>query len=155
MSRPGCSVPKQFTSSPVWGRRSHYPQLYPPPSPCPSGMETMFSHSHIKNRNMLLQPFLVIITLGIYGIYWFHVTLGELHRANNREEPQSWKWTILFCIPLLDFFSFWHYAGEYGEFVWDKYPRILIFILWLVFFPAVWFLVQRDLNRTASVQYIG
>ena len=115
----------------------------------------MYNNSHIKNRNMFLQPFLVIITLGIYGIYWFHVTLGELHQANNREEPRHWKWTILFCIPLLDFFSFWHYAGEYSEFVWNKYPRVLIFILWIVFFPAVWFLVQRDLNRTAGAQYMG
>ena len=115
----------------------------------------MFSHSHIKYRNMLVQPLLVIITLGIYGVYWFHVTLGELHRANGRTEPAQLKWTVLFCIPVLDFFSFWHYSGEYAEFVWGKYPRALVFILWIVFFPAVWFLVQRDLNRTASVQFMG
>ena len=116
----------------------------------------MFSYSHIKRRNMFLQPLLVVVTLGIYGIYWFHVTLGELHRANRREpEAGHWKWTILFCIPFLDFFTFWHYAGEYSEFVREKYPRVLIFILWILFLPAVWFLVQRDLNRAAGSQYMG
>ena len=114
----------------------------------------MFNYSHIKYRNMFLQPILVVITLGIYGIYWFHVTLGELQRANNRgPEVGHWKWTILFCIPLLDFFTFWHYAGEYTEFVREKYPRWLIFVLWIVFFPAVWFLAQRDLNRAASYHW--
>ena len=116
----------------------------------------MFNYSHIKYRNMFLQLILVIVTLGIYGIYWFHVTLGELQRANNRgPEAGRWKWTILFCIPFLDFFSFWRYAGEYAEFVREKYPRLLIFILCIVFFPAVWFLVQMDLNRAAGAQYMG
>lgn len=116
----------------------------------------MFNYGHIKHRNMFLQIILVIITLGIYGIYWFHVTLGELQRANGRgPEAGRWKWTILFCIPLLDFFSFWHYSGEYSEFVRGKYPRVLVFILWIVFFPAVWFLAQSDLNRSSGVQYMG
>ena len=116
----------------------------------------MFNYSHIKYRLMILQPFLLLITLGIYGIYWFHVTLGELRRANNRSEQTGWnrwKWTILFCIPILDLFSFWHYAGESAEFVRDKYPRWLIFVLWIVFFPAVWFLVQMDLNRAARYHW--
>ncbi len=113
----------------------------------------MYNYSHIKYRNMFVQPLLVIVTLGIYGIYWFHVILGELHRANNRVAAPRWKWTVLFCIPLLDFFSFWHFAGEYTEFVRDKYPRIVIFILWIVFLPAVWFLVQADLNRAARYHW--
>ena len=114
----------------------------------------MFNYSHIKHRNMFLQVFLLIITLGIYGIYWFHVTLGELHRANNRgPEVGYWRWTIFFCIPFVDFFSFWHYAGEYSYFVRDKYPRVLIFVLWIIFFPAVWFLAQLDLNRAASYHF--
>ena len=31
-------------------------------------------HSHIKYRNMVVQVILFIITLGIYGIYWFYST---------------------------------------------------------------------------------
>ena len=112
----------------------------------------MFDYSHIQHRKMLLQPLWVIITLGIYGIYWFHVTLGEMYRANNGAEPKGWdrwKWTVLFCIPFLDFFTFWRYGGEYSRFSNGKCPQWLIFVLWIVFLPAVWFLVQRDLNAAA------
>ncbi len=98
---------------------------------------------------MVMQVILFIITLGIYGIYWFYATLEELHQANGRE-PGGCGWTILAVIPLAHFFAWWHYANEYASFVRDKYPGIAIFILWLVFPPAVWFLAQRDLNRAAS-----
>lgn len=117
----------------------------------------MFNYSHIKHRNMFLQLFLVVITLGLYGIYWFHVTLGELHRANNRDpETGSWKWTIYFCIPILNFLSLWHYVGEYAEFVWNKHPKALVFILgipWILFPPFVWFLAQLNLNRAARYHW--
>ena len=37
-----------------------------------------------------------------------------------------------------------------ADFVAEKYPGIGIFVLWLLFSPAVWFLVQSDLNRVAN-----
>ena len=45
---------------------------------------------HIKHRNMWMQVLLAIITLGIYTIYWFHVTLGELYKANGHEDRRRW-----------------------------------------------------------------
>ena len=104
---------------------------------------------HIKYRNMVMQVILSIITLGIYTIYWFHVTLGELYRANGRADEKRWLWTLLYIIPIAQFFAYWHQGHEYARFVEEKYPGIAIFILWLVFGPAVWFLVQQDLNRAA------
>lgn len=109
----------------------------------------MFQYDHIKYRNMVMQVILFIITLGIYGIYWFYATLEELHQANGSEKSGC-LWTLLALIPLVQLFAWWHYANEYTRFVRDKYPGIVIFILWLVFIPVVWFLVQRDLNRAAS-----
>ena len=90
-----------------------------------------------------------IVSFGFYGIYWYFVTLEELHKANGREESGC-LWTFLLFVPIVSLFSFWHYSQEYSEFVADKYPGIGIFILWIVFSPAVWFLVQSDLNRAAS-----
>ena len=104
---------------------------------------------HIKYRNMVMQVILTIITLGIYTIYWFHVTLGELYTANDRADEKRWLWTILYIIPIAQFFAYWHQGHEYARFVEEKYPGIAIFILWLVFGPVVWFLVQMDLNRAA------
>ncbi len=110
----------------------------------------MFDYSHIKYRNMFLQPFLVVFTLGIYLFYWFHVTLAELHRANGRgPEVGRWRWTLLACIPLLHLIALWHYVGEYSEFVRGRFSRGLLMVLATLFFPALWFLAQMDLNRAA------
>ena len=86
----------------------------------------------------------------IYTIYWFHVTLGELYKANGREDRRRWLWTLLYIIPFAQFFAYWHQGYQYDQFVNGKYPGIAIFILWIVFGPVVWFLVQRDLNQAAQ-----
>ena len=106
-------------------------------------------YSHVKYRNMVVQVLLFIITLGIYGIYWFYVTYKETSRANGKTEANAFLWTILFLIPIASFFAAWKHSMEYAEFVDNKYPGIAIFILWIVFAPVVWFLVQSDLNRAA------
>ena len=105
---------------------------------------------HIKRRNMWVQVLLAIITLGIYTIYWFYVTLEELHRANGNQDGGGCLWTILYLIPIANLFAYWHQSQEYDKFVSGKYPGIAIFILWIVFAPVVWFLVQRDLNAAAE-----
>ncbi|MDE2938740.1 MAG: hypothetical protein OXR67_07440 [Chloroflexota bacterium] len=105
---------------------------------------------HIKRRNMWVQVLLFIITLTIYGIYWFHVTLGEMYRANGTEDRRRWLWTILYIIPIAQLFAYWRQSQEYDKFINGKYPGIAIFILWIVFAPVVWFLVQRDLNAASE-----
>ncbi len=104
--------------------------------------------AHIKYRNMVVQVVLAIVTFGIYTIYWYYVTLDELHRANGKAEGAG-MWTLLSIIPLVNLIAQWHHSFEYARFVDDKYPGIAIFILWIVFSPVVWFLVQSDLNRAA------
>ncbi|MCH8206186.1 MAG: DUF4234 domain-containing protein [Chloroflexi bacterium] len=98
---------------------------------------------------MVMQVVLVIVTLGIYAVYWYYVTLKELHIANGKDEGAG-VWTVLSLIPFANLFSWWHYSMEYEEFSKRKYPGIAIFILFLVFSPVVWFLVQSDLNKAAS-----
>ncbi len=104
---------------------------------------------HIKYRNMVMQVVLVIVTFGIYALYWFYVTLDELHKANGKTDG-SGMWTFLSLVPIAQYFAYWRHANEYTEFVDEKYPAIGIFILWIIFPPAVWFLVQSDLNRVAK-----
>jgi hypothetical protein len=104
---------------------------------------------HIKHRNMIMQVVLAIVTLGIYTIYWYYVTLEEMQKANGKTEGAG-IWTLLSIIPIANLFAQWHYSFEYAEFNGGKYPGIAIFILWIVFAPVVWFLVQTDLNRAAT-----
>ena len=102
---------------------------------------------------MIMQVVLAIVTLGIYAIYWYYVSLDELHKANGKADGAG-MWTVLSIIPIAkipiaNLFAYWHQSSEYAEFTGGKYPGIAIFILWIVFSPVVWFLVQMDLNRAA------
>lgn len=103
----------------------------------------------IKRRNMWVQVALIIVTLGLYQVCWFYVTLRELHIANDHG-PNSNLWPLLPFIPIAGFFPIWHYCREASLFTGDKYPKFLLFILWLFFWPAVWFLTQRELNQAST-----
>ena len=105
---------------------------------------------HIKNRNMIMQVVLTIVTLGIYSIYWFYSTLKELHIANGKEDAGEILWTILMFIPLANLFALWHYSEECAAFTDDKYPTFLMFILWIFFSPAVCLLTQLELNNAST-----
>ena len=103
----------------------------------------------IKRRNMVTQVFLMIVTLSIYGIYWFYVTSKEMIEHKGLDGSAG-LWTVLLFVPFGSFYS--HYKqGEAVEALTDgSMNRWIIFILWLVFSPAVWFIVQTELNKRAT-----
>ena len=47
----------------------------------------------IKRRNMWMQVLLMVITLGIYAIYWFYVTSKEMIEYKNLDGSAS-LWTV-------------------------------------------------------------
>ena len=103
---------------------------------------------HIEDRNMVMQVLLVIVTLGIYVVYWYYVTLKELHIA-NRKDQSAGPYTLLFLIPFISLIAWWHYASELSDFTDEKYPAILTFLLWIFISLAVWLLAQLELNKAA------
>lgn len=105
---------------------------------------------NVKKRNMVAQVFLVIITCGIYAIYWFYQTALELKGIANDPEASPGLWTVLLFIPFGAFYSYYKYGELYEKVSTDKMNRWLLFVLWLVFSPAVWFIVQTDLNKRAE-----
>jgi hypothetical protein len=105
---------------------------------------------HIKKRNMVAQVFLVIITLGIYVIYWFYQTASELKGIANDSEASPGLWTVLLFVPFGAFYSYYKYGELYEKVSTEKMNRWLLFVLWLVFSPAVWFIVQMDMNKRAE-----
>ena len=103
----------------------------------------------IKQRNMVMQVLLMIITLGIYGIYWFYVTSKEMVEY-KRLDGNSGLWTVLSLIPFANLYAVYK-QGEAVEALTDgSTNRWIIFILWMVFSPAVWFITQTELNKRAS-----
>ena len=103
----------------------------------------------IKRRNMGMQVVLLIITLGIYAIYWFYVTSKEMVEHKKLTGSPA-LWTLLSIIPLANFYAYYK-QGEAVEALTDEaINKWIVFILWLVFSPAVWFITQSELNKRAT-----
>ena len=103
----------------------------------------------IKHRNVLAQLVLYIITFGIYGIYWFYVTSSEMVEYKKLGGSPG-LWTVLLFIPVLNFYSYWKYSECVDALTDGRLNALLMFILSLLFYPAVWLLTQSELNRLAS-----
>jgi len=108
---------------------------------------------YIKKRNMIAQVFLMIITLGIYSIYWFYQVSVELKGIANDENANPALWTVLLFIPFASIYSIYKFSELYEKVTKEQMNRWLLFVLYLVFSPAVWFIVQTELNRRADIQF--
>ncbi len=104
----------------------------------------------VMYRNMWAQVGLFIITLGIYGIYWFYQTAKELKFLANDPNASPGLWTVLLFIPFGALYSHYKYGELFQTVSTEKLNRWIIFILWIIFSPAVWFIVQTELNRRAA-----
>jgi len=104
----------------------------------------------VKKRDMLLQVGLFILTLGLYYVYWFYQTAVEMKSLTKDEEAAPTLWTVLLFIPFGAIYSCYKYAEIFEKISTEKLSRWILFILWFVFNPAVWFIVQRDLNLIAD-----
>jgi hypothetical protein len=105
----------------------------------------------VKRRDMLVQVFLFIITFGIYGIYWFYQTAVEMKNLENDPDASPGLWTVLLFLPPIAFYSHYKHAELFEDISSEHLNRWIVFILWIVFCPAVWFLVQTELNRKAEL----
>lgn len=110
------------------------------------------SKVQIKDRNMWLQILLVIVTFGLYTFYWFYQTATELKSVAADEQASPGLWTVLLFIPFLNIYSWYKYAELFEQTSSEKLNRWILILLWIVLVPAVWFLVQTDLNKKARVQ---
>ena len=104
----------------------------------------------VKRRNMIAQIILMVVTFGLYGIYWFYQTAKEMKALNQDADASPVLWLVLMLVPFGAFYSFLKYAELYEKICTEKLNKWIIFILAIVFYPAVWFLVQTDLNAIAD-----
>jgi magnesium-transporting ATPase (P-type) len=103
----------------------------------------------IKRRNLLLMILWTVLTLGLYGIYWYYETSDEIIRASG-EKANPLVWTLLLFVPVIHVLSFWFYSQAFGRLTHEKTPSWLIFLLF-VFLPIVaWIPVQIELNAIAD-----
>ena len=104
----------------------------------------------IKKRNMLAQVGLVIITFGIYGIYWFFKISEEMKYVGKDDTASPALWTVLLFIPFGAFYSYYKFSELYEKISSDNFNKWLLFLLWIVFAPAAWFIVQTEMNKKAD-----
>ncbi len=107
--------------------------------------------AQVKYRNMWAQVGLMIITLGIYALYWFYVTATEMKYLAKDENASPGLWLVLMFIPFGSIYSHYKYSQLYEKVADDHLNKWILFILWIVFSPAVWFIVQMELNKKATM----
>ena len=105
----------------------------------------------VKRRDMLVQVFLFIITFGIYGVYWFYQTTVEMANLERDVEVSPGLWTVLLFIPFANFYAHYKHSELFEDVAADHLNKWILFILWIVFCPAVWFIVQTELNKKADL----
>lgn len=103
----------------------------------------------VHRRNMLIQVLLMIVTFGLYSIYWFYQTTQEMLGLQKREE-NVFLWTIFLIFPFLFFYAYYKHGELYEQLSRGEVNRWVMFVLWVVFPPAVWFIVQSKLNLIAD-----
>ena len=103
----------------------------------------------IKWRNVWIQILLYIVTIGIYGIYWFYVTSKEMVEY-KRLGSNPGLWTVLLLIPFANLYSYWKHSEAVEALTDKRYALWLIFVLWIFFNPAVWAITQIELNKLAT-----
>jgi hypothetical protein len=111
--------------------------------------------TQVKFRNMWGQVGLMIITIGFYAFYWFYSTCTEMRGLANDHAAEPGLWTILLFIPFGCIYSYYKHGELYEKIASDKLNRWIIFILWIVFSPAMWFIVQTELNSKATYNKPG
>ena len=103
----------------------------------------------IKYRNIWGQVGLFVITLGIYGFFWFYWVSKEMLDYNGRTGRPG-LWTVGLIIPFVNFISWWKFSEQVEEISGGKYNALLIFIAWWVFAPITWYVAQSQLNELAG-----
>ena len=104
----------------------------------------------VKKRNMAAQIGLVIITFGIYAIYWFYKISEEMKFLAKDAYASPALWTVLLFVPIGNIWSYYKFCEIYEKVSSDQFNKWLLFVLWLVFSPAVWFIVQTEMNKKAD-----
>lgn len=109
----------------------------------------------IKKRNMLGQVGLMFITFGIYSIYWFYKISEEMKYVGKDMQASPGLWTVLLFVPFAGLWSYYKFSELYEKVSSDHFNKWILWLLWVVFAPVVWFIVQSEMNKKADQNRIA
>jgi len=93
-------------------------------------------------RNIWLVIFLLLITFGLYSIYWLVVTKTEMN-IQGAKIPTSW----LLIIPLVMFYYLYRWAQAFATLLLRAPDRtIAYFVLLALLLPIGVIVCQHDIN---------
>ncbi len=104
----------------------------------------------VKYRDMILQIILMIVTFGFYSIYWFYQTCVEMEQLSGDYRVDPAILTILLFIPFAGLYSMYRHGEMYEQISPDRFNRWILWLLWIFFSPAVWLIVQSELNKRST-----
>lgn len=97
----------------------------------------------LTHRNLWQMALLMLVTLGIYSIYWLVVTKQELNRANT-QIPTAW----LLIIPFANIYFFYKFSeGFCTKVLGNKSQTVAYFLLLVLLFPIGEFVLQHQMNE--------
>ena len=103
--------------------------------------------SAFEQGSLGMQVLLTIVTLGVYSIYWVYKTSEQLAGGTDADINPGLL-LILFIIPLVNIYAIWQFSNA-AEGVTDQ-DGVVLFILFVVFAPAAWYLIQSGINEIAA-----
>ena len=110
------------------------------------GLNGTYKEAAVKKRNIIVMYLLILVTLGIYAIYWYISTKEEMNNEFKTDIPTGW----LLIIPIANIYWIYKYAEGFSTKVKEDDNTVLWFIIfWLIGIvtPAV---VQLELNKYAD-----
>ena len=108
-----------------------------------------------KKRNLIVTLVLLLVTLGIYGLYWLYSTADELIKYNNKG-GNPLAWLIMALVPILNLIVIWFHASALEaasrKAMGDNSSTnaVLLFILWIILPPLGLLISQATLNNLAD-----
>ncbi len=114
----------------------------------------------VEYRSLPRMVFLMVVTLGLYGVFWYFWMSKEMLAYNRRSgNPSLWVIALGLAITFPPFYLIpvWKFADQVHLTSKGRYNRFLLFGagLFIFFLPLIMLLAQKLLNTIALEQRAG
>jgi hypothetical protein len=114
-----------------------------------SGSPQVTNASAFAKKSLAIQVVLMIVTLGLYTIYWHYSTAKQLNDGTDYNISPALV-TIAIFIPFGILYTWWK-TGKAAEAVTDQNGAILFLFFFLgITSPLSWYFIQSGMNSAAS-----
>jgi hypothetical protein len=101
----------------------------------------------MKKRSVPVVIIASLLTFGIYGLVWYHMTREEMMAQGVPSMPSPWLVLIPFVGPFILIYFLWQYSAGVEKVTNGKFSQIMAFVLlFLVGFIGIG-LVQNAYNE--------